>query len=500
MLKSLIFENEIIVYWDYSEKFAQGYTYRVELNEKTATTVKTHCQFSDLQADSEYSIVAWLLDENGKAVQEIGRVQVKTPKKRKRIDVTKAPYYAVGDGKTLNTKALQKAIDDCGKGETVYFPAGVFLSGALNLHDDMEVYLEKGAVLQGSTSAADYLPKRPSRFEGLDLLCYGSLMNIGQAEPFGGYNCKNVIIRGGGTVRGGGNELGQDVINIEHARLLVEDKEYLKKAKECQTMKTMAGRYRPRLINVSNSQGVIIEGISIENGPAWNLHVLYSDDVVTANCTFHSVHINNGDGFDPDSSTNCTIFNCNFYNSDDSIAIKSGRNPDGNFVNRCCKNIKIFDCRSEMGHGCSIGSEMSGGVEDVYIWDCDFEKSIFGITVKATKKRGGFVRNFVVKNCIAPRIMVRTVPYNDDGVAAATVPVFENFLFENVKLSGCYWENEVKFYDCPAISLTGFDVKENYLKNVTFRNVKIIGRKDGTEHLFELNYLQSVTFENISII
>ena len=67
-------------------------------------------------------------------------------------------------------------------------------------------------------------------------------------------------------------------------------------------------------------------------------------------------------------------------------------------------------------------------------------------------------------------------------------------------MSGCYWENEVKFYDCPAISLTGFDVKENYLKNVTFRNVKIIGRKDGTEHLFELNYLQSVTFENISII
>ena len=372
MLNSIVFEKEIIVFWDIVKGYSSDCKYRVICGEEVRITSKTHCKVSELNADTLYTFTVELLDENGIVKDTVGSVQLKTAQLRKRIDVTKAPYYAVGDGKTLNTKAIQHAIDDCGFGQTVYIPAGVFLCGALDLHDDMELYLENGAILQGSKNAIDYLPKRQSRFEGLDMLCYSSLLNIGEAQAFGCYTCKNVVLRGGGTVRGGGNELSTDIINIEHERLVKEDAQYYEKMKECEKNCTMAGRYRPRLINVSNAQNVIIEGISIENGPAWNLHVLYSDKIITANCTFHSVNIPNGDGYDPDSSTNCTIFNCDFYTSDDSIAIKSGKNPDGNIVNRPCKNIKIFDCRSEMGHGCSIGSEMSGGVEDVYIWDCDF--------------------------------------------------------------------------------------------------------------------------------
>lgn len=500
MLNSIVFEKEIVVFWDIVKGVSSDYKYRAICGEKVCITSKTHCQFHGLSADTSYTFTVELLDEKGIVKDTIGNIQLKTNPVRKRIDVTKAPYFAVGDGKTLNTKAIQRAIDDCAFGQTVYIPAGVFLCGALDLHDNMELYLEKGAILQGSKNAVDYLPKRQSRFEGLDMLCYSSLLNVGKAQPFGGYTCKNVIVRGGGTVRGGGNELSSDVINIEHERLVKEDTQYYVKMKECEKNYTMAGRYRPRLINVSNAQNVIIEGISIENGPAWNLHVLYSDNVVTANCTFHSVNIPNGDGYDPDSSTNCTIFNCDFYTSDDSIAIKSGKNPDGNVVNRPCKNIKIFDCRSEMGHGCSIGSEMSGGVDGVYIWDCDFEKSIFGITVKTTKKRGGYVRNLVVQNCVAPRIMVRTVGYNDDGESAKEIPALYNFTFENVTLTGKYWLDETQSEACPVIALTGFETKENFLKNVTFRNIAIRANENGDFHKFELNYLQGITLENISIV
>ena len=500
MLNSIIFEKEIILFWDSAKEFLNDYKYRVVCGEEVRVTSKTHCKFSELRANTKYAFTVELLDANGMVKYTVGSVELKTAQIRKRIDVTKPPYCALGDGKTLNTQALQRAIDDCGYGETVYIPAGVFLSGALNLHDDMELYLEQGSILQGSKHAKDYLPKRQSRFEGIDMLCYSSLLNVGKAQPFGGYTCKNVIIRGGGTVRGGGAELGADVINIEHERLLQEDDKYQNKIKECEKEYTMAGRYRPRLINVSNAQDVVIEGISIENGPAWNLHVLYSDNVITANCTFHSVKIPNGDGYDPDSSTNCTIFNCDFYTSDDSIAIKSGKNPDGNVVNRSCKNIKIFDCRSEMGHGCSIGSEMSGGVDGVYIWDCDFEKSIFGITVKTTKKRGGYVRNLVVQNCVAPRIMVRTVGYNDDGESAKEIPALHNFTFENVTLTGKYWLDEIRSEVCPVITLTGFDGQENALKNVVFRNIALRANENGEPHKFELNYLQSVSLENLSII
>ena len=500
MLNSLVFENDIIIYWDRVKNSPAACRYRVVCGEKVRITSKTHCKFSELEADASYVFTLEVLGKNDKVEHTLGSLELKTAKSRKRIDVTKAPYYAVGDGKTLNTKALQRAIDDCAYGETVYIPAGVFLSGALNLHDDMELYLEKGAVLQGSKKAEDYLPKRPSRFEGIEMLCYSALLNMGETQAFGGYNCKNVVIRGGGTVRGGGGELRLDVINIERARLMEEEPAYLEKIKACETVDTMPGRYRPRLINVSNSQNVIIEGISIENGPAWNLHILYSDNVITANCTFHSVNIPNGDGYDPDSSTNCTIFNCDFYTSDDSIAIKSGKNPDGNIVNRPCKNIKIFDCHSEMGHGCSIGSEMSGGVDGVYIWDCDFEKSIFGFTVKTTKKRGGYVKNLFINNCVAPRIMVRTVGYNDDGESAKDVPILDNFIFEDLILSGKYWLDETHSQTCPVISLTGFDESGHELTNVVFRNIYIQVHKNNTPQNFELNYMSGITFENISII
>ena len=119
--------------------------------------------------------------------------------------------------------------------------------------------------------------------------------------------------------------------------------------------------------------------------------MIYSDNIVTNDCTFISEGVHNGDGWDPDSSTNCTIFACTFFTGDDSVAIKSGKNPEGNIINKPCKHIRVFDCVTKYGHGICMGSEMSGGIEDVKIWDCDLENSVYGIEIKGTKKRGGYV-------------------------------------------------------------------------------------------------------------
>lgn len=146
--------------------------------------------------------------------------------------------------------------------------------------------------------------------------------------------------------------------------------------------------------------------------------MIYCDDIQTDHCTFVSEGVWNGDGWDPDSSTNCTLFASEFSTGDDAVAIKSGKNPEGNEINRPCAHIRVFDCRNDCGHGICIGSEMSGGVEDVQIWDCDLANSLSGIEIKATPKRGGYVRGVTVRDCITPRVMLHSVPYNDDGVPA----------------------------------------------------------------------------------
>ena len=126
--------------------------------------------------DAQETADAW----NGEDAQEtvdarnrdeakvFGELCLTTEKAGRRIDVTREPYCAAGDGETMDTAAIQRALDDCGEGETVYFPAGIYLTGALRLHSDMELYLEKGAVLQGTDEPADYMPRIWSRFEGVE--------------------------------------------------------------------------------------------------------------------------------------------------------------------------------------------------------------------------------------------------------------------------------------------------------------------------------------------
>lgn len=259
------------------------------------------------------------------------------------------------------------------------------MTGALRLHSDMELYIEREGILKGTARVEDYLPKIKSRFEGLEMECYSSLLNLGELDHDGGYGCRNVVIRGMGTIAGGGKTLAENVIAYEKERL----KDYIAsvgtRLKEYEKEDTIPGRARPRLINISNSQEVVISGISIENGPGWNVHMIYSDRITTHGCVFRSEGVWNGDGWDPDSSTNCTIFDCAFYTGDDAIAVKSGKNPEGNVIGRPSAHIRIFDCRSAFGHGITIGSEMSGGIDDVSIWDCDMSQSMWGIEIKGTK-------------------------------------------------------------------------------------------------------------------
>ncbi len=499
MLKSISQKDAIVLYWELPKNYESIKEYAVLCGGKVVgTTQKSHLEIGGLLADTAYtySLVAKLNDGSEMILEEI---TAKTEPIKKIIDITAAPYFAVGDGVTLNTKKIQQAINDCKENECVYIPAGDFMTGSLFLHSDMELYLEKGAVIHGTQNIEDYSPKIKSRFEGYEMMTYAGLINIGELDRQKGYNCKNVRICGEGTIRGGGRPLMDNVIALESVLM----KDYIvslgDSITEHEAKFTVPARVRPRLINMSCAQNVVMWGVNAEYGPSWNIHMIYCDNIVTYKTVIRSENVNNGDGWDPDSSTNCTLFAAEFFTGDDAVAIKSGKNPEGNIINIPCEHIRVFDCISHYGHGLTIGSEMSGGVSDVKVWNCDMGNSLYGFEIKGTKKRGGYVRDVHVKNCKLCRILLHSVPYNDDGEAGPTAPIFENCSFENMhltaKMMNIYNGNKIEY--CNAITIEGFDVPGHFVKNVKFKNIVVDNGEDSHRQFFAMQRCEGICFENI---
>lgn len=470
--------DTLTLWWDKPDEAQAEATYEVLLNGEIAATVnRTHAALTNLAPETAYQLQVCM---NGE-VFACGEGM--TNRKKRRIDVTMPPYNAVGDGRTLNTRALQQAMDDCGAEDCVYLPAGVFMTGALRLHSHMEVYLEENAVLQGTEEIEDYLPRIPSRFEGGEMMCYSSVLNMGEMDHQSGPNCEDVLIHGKGTIASGGRNLAMKIIEDEKIRL----KDYLEslgdKILECEKPETIPARVRPRLINMSNCRNIRISGLTLQNGASWNVHFIYSQGITTDHCTFRSMNVWNGDGWDPDSSEDCTLFGCQFFTGDDAVAIKSGKNPEGNVINRPTRNIRVFDCYSAFGHGVTIGSEMSGGVENVYVWDCDLGNAMFGIEIKGTKKRGGYVRGVHLRDCTVARVLMHAVTYNDDGVGAPLPPKFSGCTFRNVRILGKSLDHDNVVSDCPAIELQGFDVPGYEVEDVVFKNCSITRGTEVKMHL-----------------
>ncbi len=494
MIKKILTFSDIIIYWHISDQKEKNEKYYVYADgEQIATTDKTHFTLRNI---SEKSVNIEIFTDDKKENLFYADTFV-LPEKPRFIDITKAPYNAVGDGVTLNTKAIQAAIGDCGEGECVYFPAGTYLTGALNLHSNMQLYVSEGAEIKGSTRHEDYLPRIWSRFEGRERECYSSLLNLGNINDRNGIACENVLIYGGGKIFGGGRALMDDVINDERTRLEADPN--FSYDDECECRDTLPGRVRPKLINMSCARNIVMDNLDVGHGSCWNVHMIYSKDIITCNCRFHSFGVWNGDGWDPDSSENCTIFNCDFHTGDDCIAIKSGKNPEGNEINKPCRNINIFDCRVSYGHSFAIGSEMSGGVSDVYIWDCDLAKTVYGLEIKGTKKRGGYVKNIYMSRCKVPRIMMHSVWYNDDGIAAPTIPYFGDCRFEDVEITGiAIIHRSTDTAPCEAIELCGFDDKHR-VENVSFDNIIIDSGNDSVKQTISLQTLKNISIANLTI-
>lgn len=284
-------------------------------------------------------------------------------------------YGALSDNKTICTKAIQKAIDLCDKNGTVIIPKGTFISGAIFLKSDMTLFFEDGARLQASENIEDF-PVMGYSFEGLEQLCYASLINTGNAFY------QNISIKGNGVIDAGGEIL----FKLEMA----ENK----------------GK-RGRAVCIRNTQKLNIQDITIRQSPAWCLHLLYCSNILIENIQVHTKYdengkkysLFNGDGIDIDSCKNVSILNSLIASQDDCIAIKSGRNEQGRRNNICSENINIENCLFKSGFGVAVGSEMSGGVKDIFVRNCTFENTYSIASIKAVRGRGAYIKNIHYENC-----------------------------------------------------------------------------------------------------
>lgn len=451
--------DQITLYWRKPDDAVGQVSYEIFLNGKpVGSTDRTHFTIDTLKPSQDYQAEVRM---NGfpictclaRTIPEVRRLNVRD-------------FGAVGDGKATDTQALQKAIDACKPNEEVYLPAGIYKTGSLRLHSDMALHLDRDAVLQGTSIPEDYLPRILSRFEGTEMACYSALLNLGELDHRSGPNARNVLIYGEGTIASGGQELGMHIIRSEQERLRDYLSENAALVSTCENEMTIPGRVRPRLIQMCNCENVRITGLTLKNGACWNVHMIYSRNIVTDHCFICSEGVWNGDGWDPDSSSDCVLFATRFHTGDDCVAIKSGKNPEGNQIGRPCSGIRVFDCSSTLGHGICIGSEMSGGVEDVRVWDCDFTRAMYGMEIKSTPKRGGYVRDVHVTDCVLPRVMIHRVGYNDDGIPAETAPVFENISFRHLQLTGRALNRVGIWEDVSLLELTGFDVQKLDIKDI----------------------------------
>jgi len=464
-MKYLVYTHKIVIYLTYDE-FDKDSNYSYFLNDELMINGNiTNHSFINLKEDTIYQIK--VLKDN----EIIFNQDIKTLIKKEDIVVKVSDI----SGQKVITQEIQKYLDLATNKNRIVFPKGIYLTGALYIHSNSEIYLEKDAYIKGSVFIKDYLPKIKSRFEGYEVLAYPSLINIGELDHLKGATTHNVLIYGEGTIYGGDRELRKDMLELEKDHPVIND------------------RFRNRLINISNSRNVIIDGLKVGKSASWNIHPIYSNNIYIHHCDFVSGGLPNGDGIDPDSSHDIDIFANTFFVGDDCVAIKSGKNPEGNIINIPCYNISIFDCISLASHGCAIGSEISGGVHHVDIFNNDFTKSIFGIHIKTTLKRGGYVKNIRVKNCKVSTIYIHTVDYNDDGNNAKEITSFNDFSFDDLLISGSPIGPDGRTYDLINILVDGFKEYPSAFKDMTFKNIRIIKDKG-----IEINNATNCRVNNIS--
>src|SRR5580658_9478514 len=303
-------------------------------------------------------------------------------------------FGAKGDGETDCTAAIAKAIAAChaAGGGRVMVEGGTFLTGAIHLLSHVNLHVAEGATLQFSPDRAKYLPVVFTRFEGTECMNYSPLIYAFEQE--------DIAVTGKGTLDGEGAQVwwGMKADSGGGPRKLMDEAD--RGVPVAERVFGEGGGLRPNFIQPCRCRNVLIEDVRITNSPMWEIHPVLSTNVTVRGVRISS-HGPNNDGCDPECSRDVLIENCVFDTGDDCIAIKSGKNADGRRVNMPSENILVRHCVMKDGHGgVVVGSEVSGGVRNVFAEDCkmDSPNLICALRLKSNAERGGVIENVFMRN------------------------------------------------------------------------------------------------------
>lgn len=452
-------------------------------------------------------------DANNK--YDFARLFKNLPFKMQTLSVPKFPnklfnikeFGAVGDGQTDNAKSFAIAIDACSKagGGKVIVPAGIWLTGPIKFKDNVNLHLEIGALIQFTKNYNDY-PLIESNWEGFN--------QYRCTSPISGRNLKNIAITGYGIVDGAGEvwrpvkkekmtaNQWKELLNsggvvdskgttwwptkeAMDAGGFITDLKKQNRALTKEEAEKYKVFYRPVMVSFVECKSVWLDGVTFQNSPAWNLHPLLSENVIVTNLNVRNPwYSQNGDGIDLESCKNSLIYNCKFDVGDDAICMKSGKDEEGRKRGRPTENLVVQDCIVYHGHGgFTIGSEMSGGVKNIKVDNCNFIGTDIGLRFKSQRGRGGVVENIWVSNIFMKDIPTDALSFNmyymavdpaaekghsELSAASKEIPVtdatpqFKNIYLKNIYCDGA--RDAIVIQGLPEMSIKGIEIENCVMK------------------------------------
>ena len=436
-----------------------------------------------------------------------------------RIPLPKIPSYTVclsdfggiGDGVFLNTEVFSHALAHLSErgGGVLTVPAGIWFTGPVTLPSCTELRVEKDAVIVFSTDQ-DLYPIIDTNFEGLDVRRCLSPINATGAH--------DIAITGGGIIDGNGDawrevkrrKVSEDLWKtvLQRGGVLSEDGKTWFPDEGYQKARATAGSLnypdpsldeneiktflRPVLVSLRECERVLIEDCTFQNSPCWNLHPLWCRNVTVRNINVRNPYYSaNGDGIDIEACEHVLLTGSTFDVGDDAICIKSGKDADGRRHGRPCRDLTITDCTVYHGHGgFVVGSEMSGGVEDITVSHCRFLGTDVGLRFKSTRGRGGVVKNIrcdhiYMKDIVSYGVIFNLYYAGGEVITVAvdeTTPEFCDCTFSDIYCSGAG----------QAIYING--LPEMPVRNLAFRNCLFQADKGA-----EVHYAEGVSFEQVTI-
>ncbi len=395
-----------------------------------------------------------------------------------------------------NGKAIAKAIKACNKagGGRVVIPAGAWVTGPVHLMSNVDLHLSEGAVLSFTDNSEAYLPAVQTSWEGMECMNYSPLVYA--------YGCENVAISGKGTLKPQMDLwrkwFARPKAHMEASRRLYTMASTDVPVKERQ-MAVGENHFRPQLIQFNRCKNISLQDFSIRESPFWTIHMLMCKNGVARGLNVYA-HGHNNDGIDLEMTQDFLVENCVFDQGDDAVVIKSGRNQDAWRTHTPTANVVIRNCDIVNGHVLlGIGSEISGGIRNIYMHDCHVRSSVKRVFyVKTNHRRGAFVENVYMKNCSAEAAEEAVVEIDPDVIYQwKAVPTYATKI---TKIDGLHVDNVTcKKAKCVYRLIGDLRLPP---KNIEISNIKVgtvTGYVSKTENILDLT-VKNVSYNRLDIV